>query len=323
MLAAARPRRASASRAPSAAKPPPRRSRRALGDLGAAQQRDRRARGRAPRGPRRGAGRRPPRSRASAPASGASSAQPGGCSLSASSRSPAAPRTASAPIAMPSDAGQRRPSAPRATRARRRSARARSRSRAARRWPAGGAGRRPPWWPRASSPPRPSAMSEKAMSSAMTIPAAESMSTRTPLRVTKRTPRTWVLVARACCRSTSTRSGSAAQISAWSTAEALPGLALEPRARDVHPRRRGEREGDVVGRHRDPHHAQRRPAARPDVVADADVPGVGHAALDDDLVRAPVDVAPGDDRVAAPAGVDERDAALLRRAVRRRPRRRR
>ena len=36
----------------------------------------------------------------------------------------------------------------------------------------------------------PSATSEKATSSAMTIPAAESMSTRTPLRVTKRTPRT-------------------------------------------------------------------------------------------------------------------------------------
>ncbi len=63
----------------------------------------------------------------------------------------------------------------------------------------------------------PRAMSEKAISSAMTIPAAESMSTRTPLRVTKRTPWTWVLVARACCRSTSTRSGSAAQMSAWST----------------------------------------------------------------------------------------------------------
>jgi hypothetical protein len=63
----------------------------------------------------------------------------------------------------------------------------------------------------------PRAMSEKAMSSAMTIPAAESMSTRTPLRVTKRTPRTCVLVARACWSSTSTRSGSAAQISAWST----------------------------------------------------------------------------------------------------------
>ena len=65
----------------------------------------------------------------------------------------------------------------------------------------------------------PSAMSEKATSSAMTIPAAESMSTRTPLRVTKRTPRTWVLVARACCSSTSTRLGSAAQMSAWSTAK--------------------------------------------------------------------------------------------------------
>ena len=39
--------------------------------------------------------------------------------------------------------------------------------------------------------------------------------------------------------------------------EALPGLALEPRARDVHARGRGEREGDVVGRHRDPHDAQR------------------------------------------------------------------
>ena len=56
----------------------------------------------------------------------------------------------------------------------------------------------------------------------MTIPAAESMRTRTPLRVTKRTPRTCVLVARACCRSTSTRSGSAAQISAWSTPRRCP-----------------------------------------------------------------------------------------------------
>jgi hypothetical protein len=66
-------------------------------------------------------------------------------------------------------------------------------------------------------PAAPSATSEKATSNAITIPAAESMSTRTPLRVMKRTPRTCVLVARACCRSTSTRSGSAAQISAWET----------------------------------------------------------------------------------------------------------
>ena len=71
-------------------------------DLGAAQQRDRRPRRRPPRGPGRGGGDHRRRSRRSAPASGASSAQPGGCSLSASSRSPAAPRTASAPIAIPS-----------------------------------------------------------------------------------------------------------------------------------------------------------------------------------------------------------------------------
>ena len=92
-------------------------------------------------------------------------------------------------------------------------------------------------------------------------------------------------------------------------------LALEPPARDVHPRCRGEREGDVVGRHRDPHHAQRSQPPDLDVVAHAHVPGVGHAALDHDLVRAPGDVAPVDDRVAAPAGVDERHAAVLRRAV--------
>ena len=68
-------------------------------------------------------------------------------------------------------------------------------------------------------------------------------------------------------------------------AEAPLGLALEPRARDVHPRRRGQREGDVVRRHRDPHHAQRSQPPDLDVVADADVPRVGHAALDHDLVR--------------------------------------
>ena len=217
MLAAARPRRASASRAPSAAKPPPRRRRRALATSAP------RSSATVGRAVARHAGQaaaaadhRHDRRAARRPAARAS-AQPGGCSLSASSRSPAAPRTATAPIGDAQPRRPRRPSASRATRARRRCARARTRSRAARRWPAGGAGRRPRWWPRASSPRRPSAMSEKATSSAMTIPAAESMSTRTPLRVTKRTPRTWVLVARACCRSTSTRPGSAAQMSAWST----------------------------------------------------------------------------------------------------------
>jgi hypothetical protein len=48
-----------------------------------------------------------------------------------------------------------------------------------------------------------------------------------------------------------------------------------------------------------------------DLVADAHVPGVGDAALDHRLVGPAVDVAPGDDRVAAPPALDQLDAALL------------
>ena len=86
------------------------------------------------------------------------------------------------------------------------------------------------------------------------------------------------------------------------------GLALDPRPRDVDPRRRGQREGHVVGRHGDPGHPQPAQPADADLVADLHVPGVGDAALDDGLVGPPVDVAPGDDRVAAAGAVDERDA---------------
>ena len=163
----------------------------------------------------------------------------------------------------------------------------------------------------------PRATSEKATSSAMTIPAAESMSTRTPLRVTKRTPRTWVLVARACCSRTSTRPGSAAQISAWSTGKRCRASRLEPRARDVHARGRGEREGDVVGCHRDPHHVQRPQPPDLHVVAHARrATRWPPRARSRPRCGAPVDVAPGHDRVAARGGrVDQRDAALLRRAA--------
>ena len=73
------------------------------------------------------------------------------------------------------------------------------------------------------TPAAASATSENATSSAITIPAAESMSTRTPERVRKRTFAIPVLVARACWRRTSTAVGSFAQISAWLTKNCRPG----------------------------------------------------------------------------------------------------
>ena len=151
-----------------------------------------------------------------APASGRSSAQPGGCSLSASSSLPAAPRTAIAPPARPTTPATApvrvaRQACSRAMRAREKPIARCTPMAGSRRWTSAAVV--------AASivAAAPSAMSENAISSAMTIPAAESISTRTPLRVTKRTPWIWVLVARACCRSTSTRPGFAAQMSAWST----------------------------------------------------------------------------------------------------------
>ena len=95
--------------------------------------------------------------------------------------------------------------------------------------------------------------------------------------------------------------------------QALLGLGFDPPPRDVDPRRRGQREGHVVGRHGDPGHPQAAQPPDADLVADLQMPRVGHPALDDRLVAPPVDVAPGDDRVAAAVAVDQRDARLLRR----------
>jgi hypothetical protein len=91
----------------------------------------------------------------------------------------------------------------------------------------------------------------------------------------------------------------------------LAALACDPRARDVDARGGRQGEGDVVGSHRDARNAQRPQPPDLDLVADAHVPRVGHASLDDRLVGAAVDVAPCDDRVAAAAPVDELDGALL------------
>ena len=258
----------------------------------------------------------------SAPASGASSAQPGGCSLSASSRSPAAPRTASAPSAMPSAPA----TAPVRVARHACSAAIRPREKPIARWTPMVGRRR---WTSA------------AVVAASIVAAGAQRDEREGDEQRDDDPGGRVdehahAAAGDEAHAADLGAGGARLLQEHVDAVGVGGPderlvdragAAGPRARATRarrtcaaPRRAGRR------RCRAPRRSRPRAAAQPpdlDVVADADVPRVGHAALDDDLVRAPVDVAPGDDRVAAPARVDERHAALLRRAVLRRRRRRR
>ena len=156
-----------------------------------------------------------------APSTG-SSAAPGGCSLSASSSWVLGPVAASAPAPRPI-APARSPTSAAAIPY---SAATAVRETPIARWMPIVCRRR--WTsalaPAASMTPAAArATSEKATSSAMTTPAAESIRTRTPERVRKRTSAIPVLVARACWSRTSTAFGSLAQISAWLTTKWRPG----------------------------------------------------------------------------------------------------
>ena len=144
---------------------------------------------------------------ASASESGPSSAAPGGSSLSVMSRSDVGPEASSAPVASPSAAAGTAMRQARSACA----ATIVARGKPSERWMPIVASRR---WTSACAatpsitPAAPSTMTENATSSASTIPAAWSSSTRTPSRVTKRRFVTPNVVARACCRVTSTRPGS-------------------------------------------------------------------------------------------------------------------
>ena len=61
-------------------------------------------------------------------------------------------------------------------------------------------------------------------------------------------------------------------------------LAEQRLLRDVDPRRRRQGKGDVVGRERDAHDRQRAQAPHGHGLAGPDLPRLGHAAIDDDLV---------------------------------------
>jgi hypothetical protein len=128
----------------------------------------------------------------------------------------------------------------------------------------------------------PSATSENATSSAMTIPAAESMSTRTPLRVTKRTPD--LRARRARLLEQHVDAAGRRPRSAPGRRARAGRLALDPRARDVDARAEASGKATLSGATAIPRPAAPR-APDLDLVADADVPRVGHAALDRRLVR--------------------------------------
>ena len=284
MPAAARPRRASASRAPSAAKPPPRRRRRALATSAP------RSRATVGRAVARHAGQA---AAAATTATIASRAPASGSEQRPARRllverleqpSPAAPRTAIAPTAMPSRAGHRaRPRrAPGVLAA---IARAREADRplhADGRQPALDVGRRggrqhrrrrPEGDEREGDQQRDDDPGRRVDEHAHAAAGDEAHALDLGARGAR------------LLQEHVDAAGVRGPDERLVDREAPLGLALEPRARDVHPRRRGEREGDVVRRHRDPHHAQRPQPPDLDLVAHADVPRVGHAALDHDLVR--------------------------------------
>ncbi len=314
-VASARPRRARARRAPSAAKPPPMRTRRDRAPCNSAP-RSSATVGR-PVACQAGQAAAAPTSAAIATRASSStgtSAAPGGCSLSASSSRALGHAAASAPAASPSAAGHEPDErggqpvlAPPPRRARRRSPAARRSSEAV-------AARRRDALAASITPAAASATSEKATSSAMTTPAAESISTRTPARVRKRTSSMPVLVARACGQEHVDRLGVMGPDQRLVDSELGARLAPQPGAGDVHVRGRGQREGDVVGRDGDPGDGDRSQPPDDQLVADLQAPGARHAALDDRLVGAPVDVAPLDDRIAA-TPVDELDRGAIARAA--------
>ena len=127
----------------------------------------------------------------------------------------------------------------------------------------------------------------------------------------KRNPRTPPADARACESSTSVRDSSRAHSSATFTGTVPPKRCSSAAPRQVDACGPREREGDVVGRERDPDHAQRSQPPDDQTVTGMQAPRARQTGLDHDLVAAGGQVPAGDDRVAAPAAVDDVDHALL------------